>query len=166
MRVSLICVGNKMLMDDGFGPAVGCRLGELYALPDNVAVLDCAVMGYAILPDLQSCDVAVVIDAVDGTGADPGTLFSFEPDDMQGAAPAEMMSLHEVRFADVLAAARFMGATCRAHCFGVQVENAQPSELHQGLSAPVAAAVDPLCAQIAVFLAQAYGIELQPHQIG
>lgn len=162
MRVALICVGNELLMDDGLGSAVGRRMGEKYVLPDNVAVLDCAVMGYAILPDLQACDLAVVVDAVDGTGAAPGTLFSFAPEDMRGATSAEMMSLHEVRFADVLAAARFMGASCQAQCFGAQVENAHPSELHEGLSEPVAAAVDPLCAQIAAFIAQTCGITLVP----
>ncbi len=160
MRVNIICVGNDLLMDDGFGPAVARCLREGYELPENVEVLDCGVMGYAILPDLKACDLAVVVDAVDGTDAEPGTLFSFDPEDMQGAAPSEMLSLHEVRFADVLASARFLGATCRARCFGVQVENASPSELRCELTPRVAAAVEPLCEHVAAFLGEECGIAL------
>ena len=110
MRVVVICIGNEWQADDGFGVAVLRYLEERYVFGPEVALLDRAVMGYGIVPDLQACDAAVVVDALDGTGAAPGTLFSFDPEDM--ACAPRMASLHEVRFADVLASARFMGAAC------------------------------------------------------
>lgn len=147
MRVAIICIGNEWQADDGFGVAVLRYLEERYAFGPEVSLLDRAVMGYGIVPDLLACDAAVVVDALDGTGAPPGTLFSFDPEDM--ACAPRMASLHEVRFADVLASARFMGAACAGYCLGVQVERAGGMGLEQGLSNAVAQAV-PLCARSVV----------------
>ena len=144
MRVAIICIGNEWQADDGFGVAVLRYLEERYAFGPEVSLLDRAVMGYGIVPDLLACDAAVVVDALDGTGAPPGTLFSFDPEDM--ACAPRMGSLHEVRFADVLASARFMGVACAGYCLGVQVERVGGMGLEQGLSNAVAQAV-PLCAR-------------------
>lgn len=145
MRVSIICVGNEYQRDDGFGPAVARYLLEQCELPRGVEVLDRAVMGYAMVEDLKRCDVAVAVDALDGTGAEPGEVLAFDPEDM--ATSGQMASLHDVRFADVLAASRFMGGGCGiARCFGVQVADRGDGTLDRGLSAPVAAAVEP-CAR-------------------
>ena len=100
-RIAIICVGNEYQLDDGFGPAVARYLDDRYRFPLGVTVLDRAVMGYGIVSDLKACDVAVVVDALDGTGAAPGTTFSFDPADMR--VSTGKTSLHEVRFADVLA---------------------------------------------------------------
>ena len=108
MRTSIICVGNEYQKDDGFGPEVAAYLQGRYSFPEGARVLDRSVMGYEIVPDVRECDFAVVVDALDSTGAAPGTLFEFDPEDMR--ASAGMLSLHEVRFADVLEAARFLGA--------------------------------------------------------
>ena len=125
MRVSLICIGNELLLDDGVGPAVARYLLSRYRFPDNVAVIDRACMGMAIISDLREADFALVLDAVEVPGATPGEIFSFEPTDV-APTPAGMTSLHDVRFADVLGSARFLGISCTGHCFGVQVENMSP----------------------------------------
>lgn len=160
MDVSVICIGNEYQLDDGFGPAVARRLQERYAFPENVRVLDRAMMGYAIIPDLMACDVAVVVDALDETGTEPGTVLSFDPDDM--AVSGEMMSLHQVRFADVLESARFMGARCaRGKCFGVQVMDLGTGTLERGLSPVVAAAVEPTAQAVAEYLARDLGCDVR-----
>ena len=157
MRVSIICIGNEYQLDDGFGPAVARYLEERYEFSTGVCVLDRAMMGFDIVPDLQACDTAVVVDALDGTGAASGTIFSFSPDDMAGAG--EMMSLHQVRFADVLAAARVMGASIdRARCFGVQVEDMGAGTLQRGLSEPVASAVAPVARMVSRYLRDVLGL--------
>lgn len=158
MRVAVICVGNEWQGDDGFGPAVGRYLNERYELPADVAVLDRAVMGYGIVPDLQACDVAVVVDALDGTGTEPGTVLSFDSDDMANAP--RMASLHDVRFADVLSAAHFMGASCGGHGFGVQVESRGDGTLEQGLSAAVEGAIAPCARAVVRYLSQICGVVL------
>lgn len=156
-RIAIICVGNEYQLDDGFGPAVARYLDDRYRFPLGVTVLDRAVMGYGIVSDLKACDVAVVVDALDGTGAAPGTTFSFDPADMR--VSTGKTSLHEVRFADVLAAATFMGAACAGHCFGVQVVDMGECALERGLSPQVQAAVGPVARMVVRYLERAYGIE-------
>lgn len=155
--IAIICVGNEYQLDDGFGPAVARYLDDRYRFPLGVTVLDRAVMGYGIVSDLKACDVAVVVDALDGTGAAPGTTFSFDPADMR--VSTGKTSLHEVRFADVLAAATFMGAACAGHCFGVQVVDMGEGALERGLSPQVQAAVGPVARMVVRYLERAYGIE-------
>ncbi|MBE6469070.1 MAG: hydrogenase maturation protease [Coriobacteriaceae bacterium] len=151
MDIAVICVGNEYRRDDGFGSAVARHLAGHYVLPGNVRVLDRAVMGYAVVPDLMSVKAAVVVDALDGTGEAPGTVLAFDPDDMAGSG--EMMSLHEVRFADVLAAARFMGARCAVgRCFGAQIADAGAGALERGLTPAVAAAVKPCAEAVVAYL--------------
>ena len=133
MRVSLICIGNELLLDDGVGPAVARYLLSRYRFPDNVMVIDRACMGMAIISDLREADFALVLDAVEVPGATPGEIFSFEPTDV-APTPAGMASLHDVRFADVLGSASFLGISCTGHCFGIQVENMSPSEFVRALT--------------------------------
>ena len=153
MDIAVICIGNEYQLDDGFGPTVARYLVARYSFPENVRVLDRAVMGYAIVPDLMEVDAVVVVDALDGTGAEPGTVLAFDPEDASGAG--EMMSLHQIRFADVLSAARFMGARCATgRCFGVQVADTGAGALERGLTAPVAAAVQPCAEAVVAYLAR------------
>lgn len=160
MEVAVICIGNEYQLDDGFGPAVARHLLEHFVFPKNVRVLDRAVMGYAIAPDLMVCDAAVVVDAFDGTGAAPGTVLSIDANDL--AVSNEMMSLHQVRFADVLSSAQFMGARCKTgRCFGVQVVDLGAGALERGLSEPVAAAVKPCAEAVARYLRDELGCEVR-----
>ena len=148
--VGVVCVGNEYRQDDGFGPAVARYLRECYRFRPGVMVMDRAVAGFDIVPELLDLDAVVLVDALDGTGAPPGTVFAFEPQDM--AVGGLVASLHEVRFADVLAAARFMGAACAGRCFGVQVADRGSGALERGLSPVVAAAVTPTARAVARYL--------------
>ena len=159
MRVAVICIGNDLLMDEGVGPACARYLNARYRFPDNVDLLNRAVMGMAIISDLRNHDRVLVLDAVDVPGAEPGDLFSFDPADV-ACTPAGMTSLHEVRFADVLGSAELLGVRCEGHCLGIQVENMSPSEFVIALTPRVAAAM-PLLAQAAVrYLRKEQGLEI------
>lgn len=158
MRVSIICIGNELLMDDGVGPACARYLLSRFSFPENVQVIDRACMGMAIISDLRECDFALVLDAVEVPGAVAGQIFSFEPDDV-APTPAGMTSLHDVRFADVLGSAEFLGIRCAGHCFGIQAENMSPSEFVNALTPKVAAAVPLVCLQAVRYLRDELGIE-------
>lgn len=148
MRIAVICIGNELLMDEGVGPACARYIESRYELPENVDVLDRSVMGMSIISDLRHYDFALVADAVEVPGARPGQLFHFDPDDAAPTPPGAL-SLHEMRFADVIASAELLGVFCDGHCFGVQVENMSPSEFIMALTPRVAAAI-PLMAQAIV----------------
>lgn len=159
MRVSVVCIGNELLMDEGIGPVCARYLLSRYAFPDGVCVLDRACMGMAIISDLRACDRMLVLDAVDVPGARPGDLFSFAPEDV-ATTPAGMTSLHDVRFADVLGSAELLGIKREGHCLGIQVENMSPSEFVMALTPHVANAL-PLLAQAAVrHLRDVWGLDV------
>lgn len=157
--IRVLCVGNEYQVDDGVGPAVGRWLIEHCSLPTEVEVLDRATMGYAMVGDLMGCDAVVVVDAVDGTGEAPGTVVRFVPDDM--APSSGMTSLHDVRFADVWNNAQFMGCTCdSAVCFGVQVLDLGDGTMRQGMTEPVAAAVEPCARAVIAYLRDELGCDI------
>lgn len=150
MSIAVLCVGNELLMDEGAGPACGRYLEARYQLPEDVHVLDRAVMGMAIISDLRAHDMALVIDALDVPGAEPGDLFSFAPQD--AATSGQISSLHEIRFSDVLATAELAGISSQGYCLGVQALNISPSEFVRALTPRVAAAIPLLAAEAARWL--------------
>jgi hydrogenase maturation protease len=76
-RVLVAGVGNVLRGDDGFGPAVTERLGQL---PDGADVVETGIGGIALLQELMvGCDALILIDAVD-RGAEPGTVFLITPE--------------------------------------------------------------------------------------
>ena len=159
MRVAVIGIGNELLMDEGAGPACARYLQARFELPACVDVLDRSVMGMAVVSDLREHDVALVLDAVEVPGATPGQLFSFAPQDALGGQT--MGSLHEMRFADVLATAELMGVSCKGHCMGVQAENISPEEFAMALTPRVAAAVPLLAAWAARWLEGELGLAVR-----
>lgn len=82
-RAVVFCVGNRLMLDDGVGPAVYDRLVADYLIPDNVQLFDVGCMSLDMLPYVDDYDVVLTVDAVDGTGDAPGTVYRFEPDAMR-----------------------------------------------------------------------------------
>lgn len=159
MRVAVMGVGNELLLDEGFGPACARYLAARFELPACVDVLDRAVMGMAVIPDLREHDYVLVLDTVEVPGAEPGQMFSFAPEDI--AVTNFMASLHEMRFADVLSSAELLGISCQGHCLGVQAQNIAPEEFVIALTPRVAAAVPLLAAAAARWLASELGLEVR-----
>ena len=79
-RIAVFCVGNKLMLDDGVGPAVYEELLTRYDIPDNVELFDLGCLSLNMIERVREYDVIITVDAVDGTDADPGTVFRFEPD--------------------------------------------------------------------------------------
>ena len=138
-RIAVFCVGNRLMLDDGAGPAVFDELAA-YEMPEGVSVFDVGCMGLDMLPYVRDYDYLVTVDAVDGTGSPAGTVFEFAPEDMARHSGA-MASLHDLKLVDLFDAALLVGYEAEGRCFGVQVENMSPAELTVGLTPAVYAAV-------------------------
>lgn len=123
------------MLDDGAGPAVYDDLREHYRFPDNVRLLDAGCMTMDLLPIVRDYDYLIAVDAVDGTGEEPGTVFRFAPEDIAGHGV--MQSLHDIRLIDLLNAAALLGYEAHGMCFGVQVENMSPAVVTEGLTPKV-----------------------------
>lgn len=136
-RITVMGIGNPLMMDEGVGVRVMEVMMGTLAFPDNVTLIDAGTMGMGILNLFQACDYLLVIDAVDGTGEPPGTVVRLSPEDL---APNQVKhSMHDMRFVDVLEAAMLMGCRPEADCIGIQIADMGHVEI--GLAPAVEAAV-------------------------
>lgn len=139
-RIAVFCVGNRLMYDDGLAGAVYDELLAGYELPKNVTLFDVGCMGLDMLNYVDEYDYMVTVDALDGTGTEPGTVFEFQPEDAMRHTGA-MASLHELKLIDLFDAAALMGYSAKGRCFGMQVENRSPAFVTVGLSRAVEAAL-------------------------
>ena len=116
MRIAVFFVGNRLMLDDGIGPAVYDFILEQYNLPENVDMFDVGCMTLDMVSKVNDYDLLITVDAVDGTDAEPGTVFRYEPYDIARAAGART-SLHELKLAALFDAATMMGYVFTATLF-------------------------------------------------
>lgn len=157
--IAVLCVGNKLMLDDGVGPAVYEELVEAYKIPDNVLLYDIGCLSMDMLFIVDRCDVVITVDAVDGTDAEPGTVFRFAPDAMARHAGATA-SLHDLKLIDLFDAATLLGYSAEGVCLGMQVENSSPAEVTIGLTPKVYDAL-PLLVETLVAELYKLGVELK-----
>lgn len=136
MRIAVFFVGNRLMLDDGIGPAVYDNILEQYDLPENVDIFDVGCMTLDMVSKVNDYDLILTVDAVDGTDAEPGTVFRYEPYDIARAIGART-SLHDLKLADLFDAATMLGFEAEGLCFGMQVENLEPVEFMEGLTPKV-----------------------------
>ena len=142
VQILILCIGNTLMLDEGVGPRVARELAENHEMPKGVTVLDRGCMGMSLLADLKDVDKVLVVDAVDSTGLEPGTVVTFKPEDI--ASYQTFHGAHDTRLTDVLQALALLGYTPEVDCLGVQVENMLPENYCVGLTPPVEAAVPVL----------------------
>ena len=128
------------MLDDGVGPAAYDEILAGYDIPENVTLVDVGCMSLDMLPYVERCDLILTVDAVDGTGDAPGTVYRFEPDAMARHSGPEA-SLHDLKLVDLFDAASLMGYEAEGFCLGMQVGNPSPEQFVVGLTPECAAAL-------------------------
>lgn len=147
-RAVVFCVGNRLMLDEGVGPAVYDAVLRDYDVPSNVRFFDVGCMSMDMLNYVDEYDVVLTVDAVDGTGDEPGTVYRFPPDAMARHTGA-MQSLHDLKLVDLFDAASLLGYVAEGFCLGMQIENMMPDEYVVGLTPKVHAAL-PLLVETVV----------------
>jgi hydrogenase maturation protease len=156
-RITVMGIGNPLMRDEGIGIRVVEELMAAFEFPENVTLVDAGTMGMTIVNLFQDCDYMIVVDAIEGTGHEPGTVVRMSPEDL---APNQVMhSLHDVRLVDVLQMAMLMGIQPHVECIGIQIEDM--GELSIGLTAALEAAVPAALEAVGTLLGER-GITLQP----
>lgn len=136
MRIAVMCVGNRLMLDDGVGPAVYDELLRRFEIPENVELMDLGCLTLAMVDKVEVFDLIITVDAVDGTGEEPGTVVKYEPYAMaRHSGPTA--SLHDLKLVDLFDAAQLLGYKARGLCLGMQVENSSPATACVGLTQPV-----------------------------
>ena len=135
-RVAVLCVGNRLMLDDGVGPAVYDELLASYDIPGTVELLDMGCLSIAMLDRVREFDVIITVDAVDDSGQPAGTVLRYAPDAMARHVGITA-SLHDLKLIDLFDSAALLGYHAEGLCLGMQVENASPAEATEGLTKPV-----------------------------
>lgn len=150
-HAAVFFVGNRLMLDDGVAGVVYDELRERYEIPENVELFDVGCMSMDMLPYVRDCSFILTVDAVDGTGEEPGTVFRFPPEAMARAA-GQRASLHDLKLADLFDAALLLGYEAEGFCVGMQIENSSPVEFTVGLTPKVHTAVPLLVETVAAEL--------------
>ncbi len=143
----ILCFGNPLHGDDGFGPEVCRRLAALpppLSLPRGVAAYDAGVRGLDAAWLFAGCREVIVVDAM-APGESPGRLRELAPADV----PAEPAAAggHGAGLGALLAAlGELIGPPPPITVLAAEAAAIRP--FSPGLSPPVAAAVDHAVARI------------------
>ncbi len=135
-RIAVLCVGNRLMLDDGLGPAVFDALVAGWEMPECVELLDLGCLSLAMIDRVRDFDVIITVDAVEETGEPAGTIVRYPPDAMARHVGITA-SLHDLKLIDLFDAAALLGYKAEGLCLGMQVLNASPAEATEGLTAPV-----------------------------
>ncbi len=158
-RILVLGIGNILMLDEGVGNRIATELERNYVFPHDVRIMDAGTMGLGMMHLFRGVEFLLLADAVDGTGYPAGTVVRVSPEDF---APNQVMhSLHDVRFVDVLNAAKMIDIMPEADCIGVQVEDMSPVELTIGLSGPVEAALPRAIAAV-LYVLEERGVVAEP----
>ncbi|HEY8162332.1 MAG TPA: hydrogenase maturation protease [Methylocystis sp.] len=140
IRRHIICFGNPLHGDDGFGPAVYERLARRKR-PANLRLTDAGAPGPAALALFEDCDEVLIVDAMAPAGA-PGRVSRPSPASIREEATT---AAHGLGLGYVLRALSALPETAPA----VEIITAEAQSVapfRPGLSAPMARAVDEVAA--------------------
>ncbi|WBP84648.1 hydrogenase maturation protease [Kitasatospora cathayae] len=150
MRITVIGVGNEFRHDDGVGWAVVARLAERAEqrpLPIGTALLVCDGDPARLITLWEAADLAIVVDAAHAHPGHPGRVHRLDLDSERLCPPGGATSSHGLGLGEAVELARELDRL-PGRLIVYAVEGAD-SSLGTGLSAPVAAAVEPLTERIA-----------------
>lgn len=135
-RICVLFVGNRLMMDDGVGPATLDYILQNFDISDNVDMFDVGCMSMDMLDYVRRYDFMMTVDAVGESGEAPGTVFRYKPVDV-ARNDGPTASIHDLKLANLFDAANLMGYTCEGLCYGMQVEILEPVEYTIGLTPAV-----------------------------
>lgn len=149
----MFCVGNRLHLDDGVGPAVYDAVFERFDVPEGVEMFDLGVLTMDMINYIDTCDAVITVDAIEHSGEPAGTVLRGSPQDLAQAQGASM-SLHDLRLVDLFDAAVLLGYDSEGICLGMQVENTEPAILTEDLTPKVRENVPLLIDALAAELAR------------
>ncbi|MGC4084303.1 MAG: hydrogenase maturation protease [Vicinamibacterales bacterium] len=157
-RTYVLGLGNVLMGDDGFGPAVVREFVERYEVGPDVEVVDLGTPGLDLTPWLTDTHHVVFVDTVKAT-LPPGSLRTYDKADLTRHAPFARTGPHDPGVKECVLTLEFAGRAPQH----VTIVGAVPSEcgMSLDLSAPLSAAVPAAADAVADALAR-YGDEVHP----
>ena len=165
-KTLIACVGNMLLLDEGFGPYMArvltertvaglyfdqahvdtimsmFRLDEVNAVDDGrIPVLDAGTIGMGLLPWFKEYERIIVIDIIDtkNPAIPAGSVFVLTPEEM--AENVVLHSLHDLRLVDVVNNCALAGHTADVSCICVQAKDYEPLDFCIDITPELKAAI-------------------------
>lgn len=147
-KALVLGIGNEIRGDDGVGIHVVRRAAELLPAAWNgrVDVEEACTGGFDLVDYLRGYKRAVIADAIQTEGGEPGTVYTFAADALNPTA--HLGHSHGVNLASALAVLRELNLGAPREVTVVAVEAEWLYEFREGLSPRVAAAVDEAAAAV------------------
>jgi hydrogenase maturation protease len=138
VRTYVLGLGNVLMGDDGFGPAVARAFDAAYEVDGDVEVVDLGTPGLDLMPWFFDAEQLVIVDTVKSDAA-PGTLRVYNKPDILKHLPSVRVGPHDPGVKEALLTLEFAGRGPS----DVVLIGAVPKDVGMSteLSAPVANAV-------------------------
>ena len=124
-KTVILGVGNVLLSDEGIGVHVANELFGM-ELPPGVSVIEGGTDGFSLLNIITEADRLIVVDAVKG-GADPGSIYRFNVDDVRSVPSGFRTSVHQVGILEVIDLSGLIGKTPKTTVIGVEPKSFEMS---------------------------------------
>ena len=141
-------LGNDLISDDGFGPAVACICRTLLANRPDVVVEAASVAGLNLLDLLSGHTRALIVDVVQTGASEPGTLIEWPVE--RASAGRTLGGSHQTDLLTTLALGRSLGYALPDSISLLVAEAEDLLTVHEGLTPAVAISV-PIAAEMARF---------------
>ena len=126
-KVVIIGVGNLLLMDEGIGVHVINEL-EKQKLPQNAGIYDGGTGGFKLIDLMHGARMIIFIDAVE-TGKAPGTITTFNPEDVRSIYREKKYSLHDTDLMEVIKMTELLDNPPE-----IQIVGVQPKAINYGIT--------------------------------
>jgi hydrogenase maturation protease len=117
-KILILGVGNILLTDEGFGVRAVEYLQANYTWPACIRLLDGGTQGLMLMPEIQDCDLLIVLDIVLG-GEAPGTVYLLEGEDLRKSLSFRD-SMHQTDLLDTLITCELVGHKPDALVIGME----------------------------------------------
>jgi hydrogenase maturation protease len=106
VKTLVLGLGNPILTDDGIGVHVARALSKCYQR-DDVTIAEASIGGLRLLDTLAGHDRAVLVDAIQTPGGQPGQVYRLGPKDLR--ASLHSGSTHDLSLPGTLTLGRGLG---------------------------------------------------------
>lgn len=136
----VLCLGNEVLSDDGFGAVAAGRLNQLAEVTERADVIFAPVAGFSLLDLLAGRERVLVVDTMRTGNVPPGTLHRFPAGIM---TPSRHLCMsHQISLPTALRLGELLSVSMPARVDVLAVEAEDLETLREELTPAVAAAVD------------------------
>jgi hydrogenase maturation protease len=135
----VLCLGNEIIRDDGFGPAVAQALEKETETNRRADVIFAPVAGFSLLDLLANRRRVLIVDTIRTGKADPGTLHSFPAGVLTPSH--HLTTSHQISLPTALELGKRLGCTMPEHIDILAVEAQDLETLSEELTPPVRAAL-------------------------